>query len=126
MKAAPTHYCDSADFRLTAELVSLAPTEARAFLSFKQAAERADGVIPAKYRELISIAVALTTQCAYCLDVHTKKAKQHEATREELAEAAFIAAAMRAGAALGHGLMALRLFDRALEPGVASSQPADD
>jgi AhpD family alkylhydroperoxidase len=115
MKTAHSHYCDSSDFTLASELIGLAPTEARAFLNFKEAAERTNGVIPAKYRELISIAVALTTQCPYCLDVHTKKAKQHDATREEFAEAAFIAAAMRAGAALGHGMMALRLFDRDLE-----------
>ena len=83
-------------------------------MHFKETAERTNGVIPGRYRELISIAVALTTQCPYCLDVHTKKAKELGATREEFAEVAFITAALRAGAALGHGLMALRLFDREL------------
>ena len=65
--------------------------------TFNHAVERKDGLIPQKYRELISLAVALTTQCAYCLDVHTRAAANAGATREELAEAA---------------LMALRLFDR--------------
>jgi AhpD family alkylhydroperoxidase len=115
MKEAHSHYCDNHDFSLIPELIGLAPTEGRAFLNFKEASERTNGVIPAKYRELIAIAVALTTQCPYCLDVHTKKAKQHQATREEFAEAAFIAGALRAGAALGHALMALRLFDRDLD-----------
>ena len=55
--------------------------------------------------------MALTTQCAYCLDVHTKAAAKAGATREELAETAMIAAAVRAGGTLGHGLMALRLFE---------------
>ncbi|WP_316897072.1 carboxymuconolactone decarboxylase family protein [Ralstonia mannitolilytica] len=69
--------------------------------------------MPPKVREFISLAVALTTQCSYCLDVHTKAAKKAGATAEELAELISIAAAVRAGATMGHGLMALRLFDEA-------------
>lgn len=99
------------DLAMAGELIALAPREAQAFLGLKGAAERADGAIPDKYRELISVAVALTTQCGYCIDVHTKNAARAGATREEIAETVFIAAALRAGAAVGHGLLALRLFD---------------
>jgi AhpD family alkylhydroperoxidase len=60
---------------------------------------------------LIALGVALTTQCSYCIDVHTRHARAHGVTKEELAEAAFIAAAVRAGGTLAHSLMALRLFD---------------
>ena len=101
------------DLSLAKELVRLAPKEAQAFLGLKSAAERTDGVIPEKYRELISIAVALTTQCSYCIDAHARNAARAGATREEIAEAVFIASALRAGAAVGHGLLALRLFDEA-------------
>ena len=61
--------------------------------------------------------MALTTQCSYCIDVHTRHAREHGVSKEELAEAAFIAAAVRAGATLAHSLMALRLFDESAEPG---------
>ncbi len=94
-------------------LAKLAPVEAEKFMAFNHAIERDGAVIPAYYRELIAIAVALTTQCAYCIDVHTRNAKAHGVTAEALAEVAFIAAAMRAGGSLGHGLMALRLFEEA-------------
>jgi alkylhydroperoxidase/carboxymuconolactone decarboxylase family protein YurZ len=47
------------------------------------------------------------------LDVHTANAKKAGATRAEVAEAAFIAAALRAGAAVTHGTLALKLFDAA-------------
>jgi AhpD family alkylhydroperoxidase len=104
-------YQQPEDLTLAKELVKLAPREAQAFLGLKAAAERSDGAIPEKYRELISIAVALTTQCSYCIDVHAKNAATAGATREEIAEVVFIAAALRAGAAVGHGLLALRLFD---------------
>jgi len=104
-------YADRDDMRLIRDLVTLAPEEAKGYMALSHAAERADGRIPAKYRELMSIAVALTTQCAYCLDVHTRRAYEAGVSREEIAEAAFIAAAMRAGAAAAHGLLALRLYD---------------
>ncbi|WP_350290135.1 carboxymuconolactone decarboxylase family protein [uncultured Croceitalea sp.] len=63
----------------------------------------ADGAIPKKYKELIAIAVALTTQCPYCLEIHKKHAIDAGATQEELAEVTFVAAALRAGAAVVHG-----------------------
>lgn len=100
------------DLKSVPALIALAPVEANAFLAFNHAVERKDGLIPPKYRELISLAVALTTQCAYCLDVHTAQAAKAGATREEVAEAALIAAAVRAGGTLGHALLAQRLFER--------------
>lgn len=94
-------------------LVNSASKEAAAFFNLKYTAERNDGVIPIKYRELMSIAVALTTQCAYCIESHIKNAVQAGATREEIAETVFIAAALRAGGAVGNGLLAMRLFEEA-------------
>jgi len=74
----------------------------KAFQMFDEIA-LADGVIPKKYKELIALAVALTTQCPYCLEIHKKHAIDAGATKEELAELTFIAAALRAGAAVTHG-----------------------
>jgi AhpD family alkylhydroperoxidase len=62
-----------------------------------------DGAIPKKYKELMALAVALTTQCPYCLEVHKEAAIKAGATPEELAETTFVAAALRAGAAVTHG-----------------------
>lgn len=67
------------------------------------AAALADGAIPKKYKELMAIAVALTTQCPYCLEIHKEQAIKAGATSEELAEVTFVAAALRAGAAVVHG-----------------------
>jgi len=82
-------------------------------MNLKRTAEREDGAIPIKYRELMSVAVALTTQCAYCIESHINNAVRAGATREEIAETVFIAAALRAGGAVGTGLMAMRLFEEA-------------
>ncbi len=104
-------YQDPTDFKQLPALIALAKPEADSFAAFDKAVARSDGAIPPKYRELIAVAVGLTTQCAYCLDVHTGRALAAGATREELAEVAFITAALRGGAALGHGLMMLRMAE---------------
>ena len=108
-----TEYQTPKDRAYTDSLIKSAPKEAAAFLNLKHTAERKDGVIPIKYRELMSVAVALTTQCAYCIEAHINNAVQAGATREEIAETVFIAAALRAGGAVGTGLMAMRLFEEA-------------
>lgn len=79
-----------------------APEAWKAFAAFDKAA-LADGVIPVKYKELMALAVALTTQCPYCLEIHREKAVKAGASEEELAEVTLIAAALRAGAAVTHG-----------------------
>jgi len=107
-----THYHDPEDLKLIPELKKLAPDEFKGFVALDSIVAREGGAIPRKYRELMALAIACTTQCPYCLDVHTKGAKRAGATREEVAEAAFIAAALRAGAAVTHGTLALKLFDR--------------
>jgi AhpD family alkylhydroperoxidase len=84
----------------------LAPDVMKAFWAFDKAAV-ADGAIPAKYKELIAIAVALTTQCPYCIDIHTGNARRAGASDAELTEAAMVAAALRAGAAVTHATHAL-------------------
>jgi len=83
-------------------LGALAPETWKGFNAFNDAA-LADGAIPRKYKELIALAVALTTQCPYCLELHRKAALAAGASEVEIAEATFVAAALRAGAAITHG-----------------------
>lgn len=79
-----------------------APDAMKAFWAFDKAAMAA-GAIPVKYKELIALAVALTTQCPYCLEIHSNKAREAGATEQEMAEVVAVAAALRAGAAITHG-----------------------
>ena len=108
-----SHYHDSDDLKLLGEIERLAPAEFKGFLALDAVVGRENGAIPQKYRELIALAVACTTQCPYCLHIHSKAAKRAGATREEVAETALLAAALRAGAAVTHGTLALKLFDKA-------------
>lgn len=107
------HYHDSDDLKVLGEFNKLAPAEFNGFLGLDKVVGRDDGKIPRKYRELIALGVAFTTQCPYCLDGHARNAKKAGATREEVAETSLIAAALRAGAAVTHGALAVKLFDKA-------------
>lgn len=84
-----------------------APHAMQAFVAFDKAAS-AEGAIPKKYKELMAIAVALTTQCPYCIELHTDKARETGASDSEMAETVLIAAALRAGGAITHGTHAMK------------------
>ena len=78
-----------------------APDAMKAFWEFDKAAF-AEGALDVRQKQLIAIAVALTTQCPYCIELHLQAARTAGATDQMLAEVATVAAAMRAGAAITH------------------------
>lgn len=81
-----------------------------AFIDFDSKSMK-DGALTAKEKELIAVAVAHTTGCPYCIDIHTKSAKNQGVTKEELAESIFVATALKAGSAVAHAVNALNSFD---------------
>lgn len=84
-----------------------APEAMKAFVAFDKAA-LAEGAIPEKYKELMALAVACTTQCPYCIELHATKAREKGASDPEIAESVLVAAALRAGGAITHGTHAMR------------------
>lgn len=96
----------SATTELQEQRKRLAPKTAEAFKVFSQSVFAA-GAIPTKIKHLIAVAVAHVTQCPYCIRGHTKSALEHGATPEELMEAIWVAAEMRAGGAYAHSTLAL-------------------
>ena len=74
-------------------------------------ANKANSKLGEKTRQLISIAVAVTTRCDGCITFHTDAALKAGATREEIAEALGVAMAMNAGAAFVYSLRALDAVD---------------
>ena len=84
----------------------LAPEPAKAFRAFSQSVF-APGALPAKTKQLIAVAVAHVTQCPYCIRGHTRTALRQGATSEEIMEAIWVAAEMRAGGSYAHSALAL-------------------
>ena len=85
-----------------------APEGMDAFWAFDQAAFK-PGAIDGKTKQLIALAVAMTTQCPYCIELHTDAAREAGASDAELGETAVVAAAIRAGGAITH---ATHMFDK--------------
>ncbi|MFJ7662191.1 carboxymuconolactone decarboxylase family protein [Lysinibacillus sp. NPDC097162] len=92
------------------ELNQLSPEAFRAFNKFDLEALK-PGLLSKKDKELIGVAIAHITGCAYCIEIHVKNAKKLEVSREELAEAIFVATALKAGSALAHSVNALNAYD---------------
>src|SRR5665213_3450580 len=84
----------------------LAPAAAAALKAFSESVF-AEGALPGKTKELIAVAVAHVTQCPYCIRGHTERALRKGATQQEVMEAIWVAAEMRAGAAFAHSNLAL-------------------
>lgn len=91
---------------LSARRHTLAPETDRAFQAFSKQVF-ADGALDAKTKQIIAVAVAHVTQCPYCIQAHTKSAMRAGASAEELMEAIWVAAEMRAGGAFAHANVAL-------------------
>jgi AhpD family alkylhydroperoxidase len=81
------------------EIAKLSPDTVKGYMALSSAGQKSD-LLGAKVRELIALAVSITLRCDGCITVHTEAAVRHGATREEIAEALGVAAAINAGAAL--------------------------
>jgi AhpD family alkylhydroperoxidase len=64
-------------------------------------------------KQLIAVAVAHVTQCPYCINGHTRLARRKGVSPEEIMEAIWVAAEMRAGGAYAHATLALHAMGRA-------------
>lgn len=93
----------------------LTPKQSEAFKEFSQSVF-ADGALPAKTKQLIAVAAAHVTQCPYCIRGHTDGALKAGASAEEIMEAIWVAAEMRAGAAYAHSALALDTIEHAANP----------
>ena len=117
-----SHYHDSDDLKALGEFKKLAPAEFKGFVELDSIVGRDDGKIPRKYRELIAIAVACTTQCPYCLDVHTRNDKAAGAAGGS-PESALLSAPQGRAAATPRAAAPPKLFDRAWPPSPLSAIP---
>jgi AhpD family alkylhydroperoxidase len=102
---------------------NLAPDTEAAFRAFSKAVFQ-DGALPRKTKQLIAVAVAHVTQCPYCIQGHTKAATREGATAQEIMEAIWVAAEMRAGGAYAHSAIALTVLVEHQAHGVEMPGPS--
>jgi AhpD family alkylhydroperoxidase len=109
---------------ISARREHLAPGIHDAFEAFSREVFAA-GALDAATKQLIAVAVAHVTQCPYCITSHTKTALRTGATEEQLMEAIWVAAEMRAGGAYAHSPLALETARAAAQRADESSAPRD-
>jgi len=94
------------------DLKEAQPGMFNAFMGLHKGVFEKEGALTQKIKELIAVAVAHTTQCPYCIESHTKAAQKAGASREEIAEAIFVAVALRAGGAFAHSTVAMSSLEK--------------
>lgn len=97
------------------ELGTLAPEAMKGYMALATSGEKAQH-LDGRTRELISLAVAVTTRCDGCIASHIEAAIKHGVSREEIAEALGVAIAMNAGAALVYSARTLDAYDAISKP----------
>ena len=96
---------------LAEKKAALAPQNIEAWRNFSKTVFQA-GALDEKTKQLIAVAVAHVTQCPYCIRAHTPQALRKGASQEEIMEAIWVAAEMRAGAAYAHATLAMEEMEK--------------
>jgi alkylhydroperoxidase/carboxymuconolactone decarboxylase family protein len=97
------YYYDSADLGRFSEIGKNSPELAAKFFEW-YGAVFADGALSAREKSVIALAVAHAVQCPYCIDAYSRDALEKGADLDQMTEALHVAAAIRGGASLVHGV----------------------
>lgn len=108
--ATSPHYYDAADLGRFGEIARGGKALADKFFAWYTAVF-ADGALTAREKSLIALAVAHAVQCPYCIDAYSKDALEKGSNLDEMTEAVHVAAAIRGGASLVHGVQMLNHTD---------------
>jgi len=100
------HYYDHQDLPRFSEIGQASEHLARKFFDYYNAVFE-EGALTAREKSLIALAVAHAVQCPYCIDAYSRDALEKGSNLDEMTEAVHIAAAIRGGASLVHGIQML-------------------
>ena len=107
-----THYYNGPDLGRVGEIATGAPALAAKFFAWYGAVFE-EGALTAREKSLIALAVAHAVQCPYCIDAYSNDALQKGSNLDEMTEAVHVAAAIRGGASLVHGVQMLTHVEQA-------------
>ena len=106
-----THYYDAHDLPRFGEIGRDAPELAQKFFAWYEAVF-AEGALSQREKSLIALAVAHAVQCPYCIDAYSKDALEKGSDLDQMTEAVHVAAAIRGGASLVHGVQMRNHVDK--------------
>jgi 4-carboxymuconolactone decarboxylase len=97
------HYYDREDLARFRDIGRNSPNLAEKFFAWYDAVF-ADGALSAREKSIVALAVAHAVQCPYCIDAYSRDALEKGADLDQMTEAIHVAAAIRGGASLVHGV----------------------
>jgi alkylhydroperoxidase/carboxymuconolactone decarboxylase family protein len=100
------HYYNRDDLKKFGSIAEGSPELAKKFFDWYGAVFE-EGALTAREKALIALAVAHAVQCSYCIDAYTETCLEKGSDIEEMTEAIHVAAAIRGGASLIHGVQML-------------------
>ncbi len=104
-------YYDPADLAKFSKIGEHAAPLAQKFFDW-YGAVFADGALTAREKSLIALGVAHAVQCPYCIDAYTRDGLSKGCDPEQLTEVVHVAAAIKGGAALVHGVQMRNVADK--------------
>ena len=104
-------YYDPADLAKFPDIGKEAPDLAKKFFDY-YGAVFAEGALTEREKSLIALAVAHAVQCPYCIDAYTNACLEKGSNLAEMTEAVHVAAAIRGGAALIHGIQMRKIAQK--------------
>lgn len=107
-----SHYYNAPDLGRFGEIARGSGPLAEKFFAWYGAVFE-EGALTAREKSLIALAVAHTVQCPYCIDAYSNDALQKGSNLDEMTEAIHVAAAIRGGSSLVHGVQMLTHVERA-------------
>ncbi|MFX4263024.1 arsenosugar biosynthesis-associated peroxidase-like protein [Pelotomaculum propionicicum] len=96
-------YYKTADLAKFPTMGEAAPELWEKFMSYYSAVFQ-EGALSTREKALIALAVAHALQCPYCIEAYTRESLENGSNEEQMTEAVHVAAAIRGGAALVHGV----------------------
>ena len=96
-------YYDPADLKKFGDISEFEPELAEKFFTWYNEVFK-EGTLTAREKALIALAVSHAIQCPYCIDAYTTGSIEHGVTESQMMEAVHVAAAIRGGASLVHGV----------------------
>ena len=106
-----SHYYDHQDLGRFADVGKEAPELWAKFQAWYSAVF-AEGALSEREKALIALAVSHAIQCPYCIDAYTTGSLEKGATPDQMTEAVHVAAAIRGGASLVHGVQMRNRLER--------------
>ena len=104
-------YYDPADLAKFGEIGRDAPELGKKFFEYYEEVFK-EGELTEREKALIALAVAHAVQCPYCVDAYTRASLEKGSNLAEMTEAVHVAAAIRGGASLVHGVQMRKIAEK--------------